>query len=125
MWAPNPITFSRTSFWKPVRMATETNITVSPNPMLRMAIRTMGREKFALFFDNILRAIKSSVFNDKCLSANVRKLTIFAHALPNLGYRHFLYHFCIGALHDWRLVRTIPAQTEMVAYDSILGRIYC
>ena len=62
MWAPNPITFSRTSFWKPVRIATATNITVNPKPMLRMAIRTTGREKLALFLDRILRAIKSSVF---------------------------------------------------------------
>ena len=64
MWAPNPITFSRTSFWKPVRIATAINITVNPNPMLRMAILTTGREKLALFFDRILRAIKSSVFNE-------------------------------------------------------------
>jgi hypothetical protein len=37
-----------------------------------MAILTMGREKLALFFERILRAMKSSVFKCFGLNANVR-----------------------------------------------------
>jgi hypothetical protein len=39
--------------------------------MLRIAILTTGREKLALFLDNILRAIKNSVFKECGLLANV------------------------------------------------------
>jgi hypothetical protein len=52
-------------------MATATNITVNPNPILRIAILTTGREKLALFLDSILRAIKNSVFKERGLHANV------------------------------------------------------
>jgi hypothetical protein len=53
-------------------MATETNITVNPNPILKIAILTMGREKLALFFESILRAINSSVFTEMYIFDKVK-----------------------------------------------------
>jgi len=63
MCEPKPITLSRICVWKPVTMATETSITANPKAMLKMAIRTIGREKLSLFPERMRRAIKSSVFN--------------------------------------------------------------
>ena len=63
MWAPKPMTLSRTCSWKPVTMETDRIMTATPSMTLRIPSLTMGLEKLALDFRNIRLAMKNSNFN--------------------------------------------------------------